>query len=132
MSVELDFPEFPYEEPPGGITCRQEPWNGVLVAVDQIPFKTGDKVTFHITVCSDATGQTPAAEIQGVASITADTTSASYTIPWDGVLDAVTEGSIIAFYTLTPADGSASSTSQEAIVRYSRQRPGGAVCGPDD
>ncbi|MCX4957396.1 hypothetical protein [Streptomyces virginiae] len=132
MSIELDFPEFPYEEPPGGITCRQKPWNGVLVVVDQIPFKTGDKVTFHITVCSDATGQTPAAEIQGVASITADTASAGYTIPWDGVLDAVTDGCIIAFYTLTPADGSPSSTSQEAIVRYSRQQPGGGACGPDD
>ncbi|MGR4880622.1 hypothetical protein ACIPUC_14505 [Streptomyces sp. LARHCF249] len=132
MSVELDFPEFPYEEPSGSITCWQKPWNGVLVVVDQIRFKTGDKVTFHITVCSDATGRTPAAEIQGVASITADTTSASYTIPWNGVLDAVTEGSIIAFYTLTPADGSPSSSSQEAIVRYSRQRPGGTVCGPDN
>ncbi|MET9959647.1 hypothetical protein ABZ128_11370 [Streptomyces sp. NPDC006326] len=131
MSIELDFPEFPYEEPPGGITCRQKPWNGVLVVVDEIPFKTGDKVTFHITVCSDANGQIPAAEIQGVASITSDTTSAGYTIPWDGVLDAVTEGSIIAFYTLSPADGSRSSTSQEAIVRYSRQQPGG-VCGPDN
>ncbi|MFI5671087.1 hypothetical protein [Streptomyces sp. NPDC051704] len=101
--------------------------------MDQIPFKTGDKVTFHVTVCSDVTGQTPAAEIQGVASITADTTRAGYTIPWDGVLDAVPEGSIIAFYTLTPADGSPSSTSQEAIVRYSRRQPGGGgICGPDN
>ncbi|QEV49459.1 hypothetical protein CP980_34375 [Streptomyces vinaceus] len=40
-------------------------------------------------------------------------------------------GDIIAFYTLSPADGSPSSTSQEAIVRYSRQQPGG-VCGPDN
>ncbi|KPI06606.1 hypothetical protein OV450_3718 [Actinobacteria bacterium OV450] len=70
--------------------------------VDQIPFKTGDKVTSHITVCSDANERIPAAEIQGVASITSDTTSASYTIPWSGVLDAVTEGSIVALYTLTP------------------------------
>ncbi|MGW6978284.1 hypothetical protein ACWGE1_02355 [Streptomyces sp. NPDC054932] len=132
MSIELDFPEFPYEEPPSGITCWQKPWNGVLVMVDQIPFKTGDKVTFHITVCSDIAGHTPAVEIQGVANIAADTTSAGYTIPWDGVLDAVVEGSIIAFYTHTPADGSAPSTSQEAIVRYSRQQPDGAVCGPDN
>lgn len=132
MSIELDFPEFPYAEPPGGITCQQKPWNGVLVRADQMLFKTGDTVTFHVTVCSDITGQTLAAADQGVVSITADTTSASYTIPWDGVLDTVTEGSIIAFYTLTPADGSAPSTSQEAIVRYSRQRPGGAVCGPDN
>ncbi|MEU3778372.1 hypothetical protein AB0F11_35255 [Streptomyces sp. NPDC032472] len=132
MSIELDFPDFPYAETPGGITCWQKPWNGVLVVVDQMPFKTGDEVTFHIAVCSDAAGETPAAEIQGVARITADTTSADYTIPWDGVLDAVTEGSIIAFYTLTPADGSASSTSQEAIVRYSRQGSGGGVCGPDN
>lgn len=131
MSIELDFPEFPYEEPPDGITCRQKPWNGVLVRVDQIPFKTGDKVTFHVTVCSDATGQTLAAKTQGIVAITADTTSADYTIPWDGVLDAVAEGSIIAFYTLAPADGSAPSTSEAAIVRYSRQQPGGAVCGPD-
>ncbi|MFD7915652.1 hypothetical protein ACFV30_33915 [Streptomyces sp. NPDC059752] len=132
MSIGLDFPEFLYEQPRGGIICWQKPWNGVLVVVDQMPFKTGDEVTFHITVCSDATGQTPAAEIQGVARITADTTSASYTIGWDGVLDAVTEGSVIAFYTLAPAEGSASSTSQEAVVRCFRQRPGGAVCGPDN
>ncbi|MFE1873092.1 hypothetical protein ACFW9N_19635 [Streptomyces sp. NPDC059496] len=105
MSIGLDFPEFLYEQPRGGITCWQKPRNGVLVVVDQMPFKTGDEVTFHITVCSDATGQTPAAEIQGVARITADTTSASYTIVWDGVLDAVTEGSVIAFYTLAPRRG---------------------------
>ncbi|MEU4358680.1 hypothetical protein [Streptomyces virginiae] len=100
--------------------------------MDQIPFTTGDKVTFDVMVCSDTAGQTLAAQIQGVVTVTADTTSVSYTIPWDGVLDAVTEGSIIAFYTLTPADGSAPSTSQEAIVRYSRQQPGGTVCGPDN
>lgn len=132
MSIELDFPEFPYEEPPAGITCQQKPWNGVLVRVEQISFKTGDKVTFHVTVCSDDTGQTPAVKIQGVVSITADTTSASYTIPWNGVLDTVTTGSIIAFYTLTPADGSAPSTSQDAIVQYSRQHRDGTACGPDN
>nr|WSX47717.1 hypothetical protein OG409_01265 [Streptomyces sp. NBC_00974] len=132
MSIELDFPEFPFEEPPGWITCLQKPWNGVLVVVDQIPFTTGDKVTLDVTICSDTAGQTVAAQTQVVVNVTADTTSVSYTIPWDGVLDAVTEGSIIAFYTLTPADGSAPSTSQEAIVRYSRQQPGGAVCGPDN
>ncbi|MEU9109859.1 hypothetical protein AB0D54_37140 [Streptomyces xanthophaeus] len=132
MSVELDVPEFAYEEPPAGITCQQKPWNGVLVWVDQIPFKTGDRITFDVTVWSDASGQTLAVEHQGLVVITADTTSASYTIPWDGVLDAVTEGSISAFYILTPAGGSAPLTSQEAIVRYSRQHPGGAVCGPDD
>ncbi|MDH6145288.1 MULTISPECIES: hypothetical protein [Kitasatospora] len=49
MSVALDFPEFPYAEF-GGITCRQEPWNGVLVRVEEIPFKAGDKLTFHVTV----------------------------------------------------------------------------------
>ncbi|MFD6936930.1 hypothetical protein ACFWAP_12380 [Streptomyces goshikiensis] len=130
MSIELDFPEFPYEEPPGWITCRHKPWNGVLVRVDYIPFKTGDKVTFDITVCSDTTRQTSTVKNQGVVSITADTTCASYTIPWDGVLDAVTDGSITAFYTLTPADGSEPSTSEAATVRYSRQQPGGAVCGP--
>lgn len=132
MSVELDFPEFPYEEPPAGITCQQEPWNGVLVTVDQIPFKTGDQVTFHVTVCSDYSGQTLAAETHGVVTITADTNSASYTIPWKGVLDAVTEGSIIACYTLTPVDGIPPLTSQEAIVRYSRQQRDGAVCCPDN
>ncbi|MFK0017116.1 hypothetical protein [Streptomyces sp. NPDC091027] len=52
--------------------------------------------------------------------------------PWNGVLDTVTEGSIIAFYTLTPSDGGAPSTSQEAIVHYSRQQPGGSVCGRDN
>ncbi|KOG54645.1 hypothetical protein ADK75_13490 [Streptomyces virginiae] len=131
MSIALDFPEFPFEEPPGSINCRQKPWNGVLVVVDQIPFTTGDKVTFDITVCSDTTGHTLAAKTQGVVSVTADTTSVSYTIPWDGVLDAVIEGSITVFYTLTPADGSAPLTSQEAMVQYSRQQPGGTVCGPD-
>ncbi|MFB6518972.1 hypothetical protein [Streptomyces sp. NPDC056401] len=64
-------------------------------------------------------------------SVTADTTSVSYTIPWDGILDAVTEGSITVFYTLTPADGSTPSTSQEAMVQYSRRQPCGTVCGPD-
>ncbi|MGW0754004.1 hypothetical protein [Streptomyces sp. NPDC002587] len=131
MSIELDFPEFPFEEPPGSINCLQKPWNGVLVKVDQIPFTTGDKVTFDVTVYSDTTGQTLAAKTQGVVTVTADTTSVSYTIPWDGVLDAVTEGSITVFYTLTPADGSTPSTSQEAMVHYSRQQPGGTVCGPD-
>ncbi|MFD8141591.1 hypothetical protein [Streptomyces sp. NPDC059708] len=132
MSIELDFPEFPHEEPPAGITCRQEPWNGVLVRVDRIPFKAGDKVTFHVTVCSDDAGQTPAVTTRGVVSITADTASVGYTIPWNGVLDTVTEGSVIAFYTLTPADGGALSTSQDAIVRYSRHRHDGTVCGADD
>ncbi|MFG2341808.1 hypothetical protein [Streptomyces yangpuensis] len=131
MCVELDIPEFPYEEPPSGITCAQKPWNGVLVQVDRIPFKAGDEVTFHITVCGDIAGHVPAAETQGVVSIAADTTSADWTIPWDGVLDRVTEGSVIAFYTLAPADGGAPSTSQEAIVRYSRQHPGGGACGAD-
>lgn len=65
-------------------------------------------------------------------SIIADTTSAGYTIPWDGVLDAVTEGSIIAFYSHTAGDGSVPASSQEAIVQYSRQQPGGGVCDPDD
>lgn len=73
--------------PSGGRTRRY----GVLVVVDQIPFKSGDKVAFRVTVCGDDTGQTPAAEFQGVVSITADTTSASYAIPWNGVLDTVTE-----------------------------------------
>ncbi|MCX5409845.1 hypothetical protein OHA37_39125 [Streptomyces sp. NBC_00335] len=131
MPVELDFPEFPFEEPPGSINCLQKPWNGVLVVVDHIPFTTGDKVTFDVTVCSDTSGQTLAAKTQGVVSVTADTTSVSYTIPWVGVLDAVTEGSITVFYTLTPADGSTPSISQEAMVQYSRQQPGGTVCGPD-
>lgn len=99
--------------------------------VDHIPFTTGDKVTFDVTVCSDTSGQTLAAKTQGVVSVTADTTSVSYTIPWVGVLDAVTEGSITVFYTLTPADGSTPSISQEAMVQYSRQQPGGTVCGPD-
>ncbi|MEV7174581.1 hypothetical protein AB0O18_33385 [Streptomyces sp. NPDC093224] len=93
----------------------------MLVVVDQMPFKSGDKVTFHVTVCGDDTGQTPAAEFQGVVSITADTTSASYTIHWNGVLDTVTEGSVIAFYTLTPADGSAPSTSREAAPGPARR-----------
>ncbi|MFJ4188122.1 hypothetical protein [Kitasatospora sp. NPDC089509] len=131
MSVEPDFPEFPYEEPPHGITCWQKPWNGVLVRVDQIPCKAGDELTFDVTVCSDFHGQTPAATIQGIVSITADTTSADYTIPWDGVLDAVPEGSITVFYTLTPSDGSEPTTSEGTIVRYSRRQPGGDVCGPD-
>ncbi|WP_280914379.1 hypothetical protein [Streptomyces sp. SPB4] len=65
-------------------------------------------------------------------SITADTTSASYTVPWYGVLDAVTKGSISAYYTLTPADGGAPSTSQDALVQYSRQQRDGTVCGPDN
>ncbi|MGW6573537.1 hypothetical protein ACWGAN_15345 [Streptomyces sp. NPDC054945] len=132
MSIELDIPEFPYEEPPRGITCGQEPWNGVLLMVDRIPFRTGDKVTFHVTVHSDGSGQIVAARTQGVVSITADTTSVGWTIPWAGVLDTVSQGSISAFYTLAPADGSAPSTSQEAIVLYSRQRPDGTVCGPDN
>ncbi|MFI9325235.1 hypothetical protein ACIGXI_36425 [Kitasatospora aureofaciens] len=131
MSAELDFPEFPYEEPPYGITWWQKPWNGVLVRVDQIPFNAGDELTFHVTVCSDVHGQTSAATIQGVVSITADTTTVDYTIPWDGVLDAVTEGSITVFYTLTPSDGSEPTTSEGAIVQYSHRQPGGAVCGPD-
>ncbi|MGW6704525.1 hypothetical protein ACWGDE_06500 [Streptomyces sp. NPDC054956] len=132
MSIELDHPEFPYEEPPGRITCQQKPWNGVLVALDGIPLQRGDKVTFHVTVCSDAHGDTAAAEDRGIVSVTSDTTSAAYTIPWGGVLDTVTEGSIVAFYTVAPADGSAPSTSEAAIVRYSRLQPGGAICGPDD
>ncbi|MFD7729633.1 hypothetical protein ACFV6F_04490 [Kitasatospora phosalacinea] len=119
MSIELDYPEFPYEEPVGWISCRQEPWNGVLVRVAQLSFRTGDQLTFDVTVCSDFPGQTSAATIQGVVSITSDTTSADYTIPWDGVLDTVTEGSITVFYTLTPADGSAPTTSQAAEIRYS-------------
>ncbi|ATZ24082.1 hypothetical protein ACFZBM_25420 [Streptomyces lavendulae] len=131
MPIELDFPEFPFEEAPGLIGCRQEPWNGVLVVVDHIPFTTGDKVTFDVTVCGDTDGQSVAAQTQGVVNVTADTTSVSYTIPWEGVLDAVTEGSIIASYCRTPVDGSTPSTSQEAIVRYSRQQSGGTVCGPD-
>ncbi|WP_416876396.1 hypothetical protein, partial [Kitasatospora sp. SC0581] len=72
MSVELDIPEFPHEEPPGEITCRQKPWNGVLVRVNQIPFKAGDKLTFDVTVRSDFQGQTPAAAVQGVVNIAAD------------------------------------------------------------
>ncbi|MFE4482106.1 hypothetical protein, partial [Kitasatospora sp. NPDC056789] len=131
MSVELDIPEFPHEEPPGEITCRQKPWNGVLVRVDRIPFKAGDKLTFDVTVRSDFQGQTPAAAVQGVVNIAADTATVDYAIPWDGVLNAVTEGSIMVFYTLTPADGSKPTTSEGAIVRYSRRQPGGAVCGPD-
>ncbi len=91
MPIELDFPEFPFEEAPGLIGCRQEPWNGVLVVVDHIPFTTGDKVTFDVTVCGDTDGQSVAAQTQGVVNVTADTTSVSYTIPWEGVLDAVTE-----------------------------------------
>lgn len=130
MSIALDFPEFPFEEPPGSINCLQKPWNGVLVEVDHIPFTAGDKVTFDVTVYSDTTGQTLAAKTHGVVSVAADTTSVSYTIPWDGILDAVAEGSITVVYTLTPADGSTPSTSQEAMVQYSRQQPGGTVCGP--
>ncbi|MFI8500610.1 hypothetical protein ACIGFK_19240 [Streptomyces sp. NPDC085524] len=125
MSIENDFPEFPYEDPPGWITCRQKPWNGVLVRVDRQSFKAGDKITFDVTVCSDAAGPNPAAKIRGVVSVTADTTSADYTIPWAGVLDAVTEGSITAFYTLTPADGGGPLTSEAAIVDYSRHQLGG-------
>ncbi|MFE9799755.1 hypothetical protein ACFYP6_12850 [Streptomyces goshikiensis] len=131
MSIALDFPEFPFEEPPGSISSLQRPWNGVLVRVDHIPFTTGDKVTFDVTVYSHAAGQTVAAKTQGVVRVTADTTSVSYTIPWEGVLDAVADGSITVFYTLTPADGSTSLTSQEAMVQYSRQQPGGTVCGPE-
>ncbi|MFE2323441.1 hypothetical protein ACFXD5_05890 [Streptomyces sp. NPDC059385] len=131
MSIELDFPEFPYEDPPGRITWRQKPWNGVLVRVDRQSFKTGDKVTFDVVVRSDATGQTPAATIQGVVSISSDCASVDYTIPWTGVLDAVTEGSIIAWYTLTPANGGEPISSEAAIVDYSRLQPGGTVCGPD-
>ncbi|MFJ9447888.1 hypothetical protein ACIRRH_39580 [Kitasatospora sp. NPDC101235] len=99
--------------------------------MDQIPFKAGDELTFNVTVCSDFHGQTSAATIQGVVSITADTTTVDYTIPWNGVLDAVTEGSITVFYTLTPSDGSEPTTSEGTIVQYSRRQPGGAVCGPD-
>lgn len=95
--------------------------------VDHIRFTAGDTVTFDVTVRSDPDGQTLAAQTQGVVTVTADTTSVSCTIPWDGVLDAVTEGSIIVFYTRTPADGSAPSTSQEAIAQYSRRQPGGTV-----
>ncbi|GHD75522.1 hypothetical protein ACFQL8_15060 [Streptomyces goshikiensis] len=131
MSIALDFPEFPFEEPPGSISCLQKPWNGVLVRVDHIHFTTGDKVTFDVTVYSDTAGQILAAKTQGVVRVTADTTSVSYTIPWDGVLDAVAEGSITVLYTLAPVDGSTPSTSQEAMVQYSRQQPGGTVCGPD-
>lgn len=131
MSVELDIPEFPYEEPPGGITCRQKPWNGVLVRVDRIPFKAGDTLTFDVTVRGDLPGRTPAATVQGVVGITADTTTVDYTIPWDGVLDAVPEGSITVLYRLTPADGSKPTTSEAALVRYSRRQPSGTVCGPD-
>ncbi|AWZ05941.1 MULTISPECIES: hypothetical protein [unclassified Streptomyces] len=117
MSIALDFPEFPFEEPPGSINCLQKPWNGVLVKVDQIPFTAGDKVTFEVTVYSDTTtGQTLAAKTQGIVSVTADTTSVSYTIPWDGVLDAATEGSITVFYTLTPADGSTPSTGSGLLL----------------
>ncbi|MFF3213045.1 hypothetical protein ACFYYB_20525 [Streptomyces sp. NPDC002886] len=131
MTIELDFPEFPFEEPPGGITCAQKPCNGILVVVDHIRFTAGDTVTFDVAVCSDPDGQNVTERTRGVVTVTADTTSVSYTIPWDGVLDAVIEGSIIVFYTRTPADGSAPSSSQEAIAQYSRRRPGGAVCGPD-
>ncbi|MEU9047162.1 MULTISPECIES: hypothetical protein [unclassified Kitasatospora] len=131
MLVALDHPEFPYAEPAHGITCWQKPWNGVLVRVDQIPFKAGDELTFDVTVCSDFHGPTPAATIKGVVSITADTTTVDYTIPWDGVLDAVTEGSLTVSYTLTPSDGSEPTTSEGAMVRYSRRQRVGAVCGPD-
>ncbi|MFE7529816.1 hypothetical protein ACFU7Y_29490, partial [Kitasatospora sp. NPDC057542] len=97
--------------------------------MDQLPFKAGDQLTFDVTVCGDFPGQTPAATIQGVVNITADTTTVDFTIPWDGVLDSVTEGSITVSCTLTPADGSEPTTSQAAGVRYSRRQPGGAVCG---
>ncbi|MFH9355291.1 hypothetical protein [Kitasatospora sp. NPDC017646] len=99
--------------------------------MDRIPFKAGDELTFHVTLCSDSYGHTPAATIQGVVSITADTTTVDYTIPWDGVLNAVPEGSIMVFYTPPPSDGSEPPTSESAIVRYSRRQPGDIVCGPD-
>ncbi|MFJ9773040.1 hypothetical protein ACIRVF_17675 [Kitasatospora sp. NPDC101157] len=131
MSVEFDIPEFPDEEPPHGITCREKPWNGVLVRVDRIPFRAGDKVTFDVMVCGDFHGQTPAATVQGVVAVAADTTTVHYTIPWDGVLDVVPEGSVAVCYSLTPADGSKPTTSESALVLYSRRQPGGAVCGPE-
>ncbi|MFJ7776916.1 hypothetical protein [Streptomyces yangpuensis] len=131
MAVALDIPEFPHGEPPSGITCAQKPWDGVLVQVEGIPFEAGDEVTFHITVCSDLAGHVPAAETQGVVRIAAGTASVDWSVPWDGVLDTATAGSLIAFYTLAPADGGAPSTSQEAIVRYSRQHPDGGACGTD-
>ncbi|MFD8749376.1 hypothetical protein ACFV0O_00090 [Kitasatospora sp. NPDC059577] len=131
MPVEFDIPEFPDEEPPGQIGCRQKPWDGVLVRVDRIPFKAGDELTFDVTICGDVLGQIPAATVQGVVSITADTTTVDYTIPWGGVLDAVPEGSITVFYSLAPAGGGRPTTSETAVVRYSRRQPGGAVCGPN-
>ncbi|AWZ09327.1 MULTISPECIES: hypothetical protein [unclassified Streptomyces] len=132
MSIELDYPEFPYEDSPGWITWAQKPWNGVLVMVDGIPFKAGDKVTFDVSVYGDSTGQTLAAWTRGVVDVPADITSVGYTIPWDGVLDAITEGFISAFYTLDPVGGGEPTTSQEGMVWYSLRRPDGTVCGPDD
>ncbi|MEU8134969.1 hypothetical protein [Streptodolium elevatio] len=125
MSVESDHPEFPYEEPPHGITYRQRPWDGVLVMVDGLPFNAGDTITFDVTVCSDADGQVVAATAQGVVRLMARTTTVSYTIPWNGVLDAVAEGSIVASYTHTPAGGGEPATSESAIVGYSRRQSGG-------
>ncbi|MFE3791846.1 hypothetical protein [Streptomyces goshikiensis] len=122
MSIALDFPEFPFEEPPGSITCQQKPWNGVLVRVDHYRSRPATR--------SPSTSRSTAKPAKS-RGVTADTTSVSYTIPWEGALDAVAEGSITVFYTLTPADGSTPSTSQEAMVQYSRRQPGGTVCGPE-
>ncbi|MER7756813.1 hypothetical protein [Kitasatospora sp. NPDC097643] len=131
MSVESDIPEFPGEEPVGWITCRHRPWDGVLVRAGRIPFAAGDEVAFDVTVCGDVDGRIPAAMVRGVVSVTADTTAVDYTIPWDGVLDAVVEGSITVSYSLAPAGGGGPAVSESAVVRYSRRGPGGAVCGPE-
>ncbi|MFE2527400.1 hypothetical protein ACFXEL_24490 [Streptomyces sp. NPDC059382] len=38
---------------------------------------------------------------------------------------------ITVFHTLAPADGSTPSTTQEAMIQYSRRQPDGTVCDPD-
>lgn len=128
MPTDLGVPEFPSASFWGVVNCRSEPWRGVPVTLKR-PFKAGDKITFNVVVAAGYEPGLPGVQTQDVITVAADTSEASYTIPWEGVLDSVTKGIIRVWCSLTPAPSGTESRSRQAEVSYNRETPGG-ICAP--
>ncbi|MFF2305908.1 hypothetical protein ACFVVP_25760 [Streptomyces sp. NPDC058128] len=130
MSTDIGTPEFPSASFWGVVNCWSKPWEGVPVTLKQ-SFNARDEITFHVVVAAGYEPGLPSVQSQGVVTVAADASEASYTIPWEGLLDTVTKGVIRVWCSVASASGGAESRSRQAEVSYNRETPDG-VCSPSD
>lgn len=128
MSTDIAAPEFASASFWQVINCRSEPWEGVPVTLKH-PFEKGDEVTFDVMVFAGYDPDPSTTLHSFTITVAKNSPEVICKIPWEGVLDSVTKGTIRVQCCLKSTLRATKVEFRRAEVSYNRETPEG-ICTP--